>query len=433
MKPYHILIFPSGSEIGLEINNALKYNIHVEVYGATSRADYTQFAYAKGRYIVNERLNINHVKFIEFFKKIISEFNIDFIYPTHDSVALFLAENQSDLGAVVLTSPVETVRIAREKRKIYEKFSSYFFCPVVFSSIDGCRDFPVVVKPNKGEGGKGVRICYTTAELAEATKTNENDYILMEYLPGQELTVDCFTDRYGVLRFVGPRLRRRVEMGISFDSVSVPLSMEIQNIATSINQEVKLRGAWFFQVKADAEGHLKLLEFSARPSSTMGLYRQAGINFPLLTLFDALNMDIEIIRQNFSVALGRCLKSTYNLSVDFKHVYIDLDDTIIIRNNVSIPAIAFLYQCKNKGITVTLLTRHEYDLAETLHKYGICEHLFSDIIHIQTDQKKADFISRRDSIFIDNHFPERKMVAEKKGIAVFDTDAITGLLHEQVI
>ena len=59
---------------------------------------------------------------------------------------------------------------------------------------------------------------------------NNQTVLIFENLPGEEYTVDCFTDRHGDLLFAGPRSRDRVRMGISFASRTWPLSDEIAGI-----------------------------------------------------------------------------------------------------------------------------------------------------------------------------------------------------------
>ena len=40
-----------------------------------------------------------------------------------------------------------------------------------------------------------------------------------------------------------------------------------------------MNGSWFFQMKRDSEGHLKLLEIAPRIGGTSSLYRIKGVNF----------------------------------------------------------------------------------------------------------------------------------------------------------
>jgi len=220
-----------------------------------------------------------------------------------------------------------------------------------------------------------------------------------------------------------------VTIGISYESQAFPLTPEIRAIAESINSRVKLRGAWFFQIKKAYNSQWKLLEFAARQSSTMGLYRPSGLNFALLSLFDAMEMDVEFLNNGLGISLSRSLQNTYKLDYAVKRVYLDFDDTLIIDDKVNIQAMAFVYQCRNKSIPVVLLTKHRYDIYESLRRYAIDARLFDEIITLGENEEKHCCIDEDGAIFIDNYFTDRAKVAREKRIPVFDVDGIDGLMH----
>ncbi|MBK6594428.1 MAG: ATP-grasp domain-containing protein [Burkholderiales bacterium] len=427
IEKHRVLVFPAGSEIGLEIFNSLKYSHHVDVFGASGKSDHAAFVYASDRYI-EDLFYVEQPDFIERFNRLLDTHQIEYIYPTHDSIACFLSEHQCELRAQVLTSCVETNRIARFKRLTYEVFRQFDFCPTIFEEPYSDLPYPVFLKPNNGQGGKGTLLAVNQDDLSFYLK--KAPYLLVtEFLPGDELSVDCFTDSNRHLLFVGPRTRERIQMGISFRSTALPVSEEIRRIAQSINEIVNLNGAWFFQVKKASNGAYKLMEFAPRQSSTMGLYRHTGVNFALLTLFNAMGMPVQILQNHYAVQLDRCLHNRFKADLKFSRVYIDFDETLVVGKYVHDRVMAFVYQCRNNGIHVVLLTKHQHDLAESLRSRGIAESLFERIIHISDSESKWQFISPSDAIFIDNYWFDRREVKEKLGIPVFDVDAIECLLR----
>lgn len=424
---HRVLIFPAGSEIGLEIHQSLKYSHHVEVFGASGKSDHASFVYDEDHYFEDE-LYVDRPDFIERFNRLLRSLQIEFIYPTHDTIANFLAEHQTQIAAHVITSCAATNRIARYKTLTYETFKRFDFCPKVFSAPYRDLPFPAFMKPDDGQGGKGTYLAENRQEL-DFYLQRSPDLLITEYLPGDELSVDCFTDLDGKLLFIGPRTRERVQMGISFRSTEVAVTPELDHIAHSLNQTVALNGAWFFQVKQDSDGQYKLLEFAPRQSSTMGLFRHAGVNFALLSLFNALGTRVDILRNDYSVQLDRCLHNRFKADLKYRRVYIDLDETLIVGTQVHEYAMAFLYQCRNRGIELVLITKHRYDLTETLRACGIAESLFKDIIHLADTEDKWAFIDPVDAIFIDNYWFDRRAVKERLGIPVFDVDGIECLLR----
>lgn len=428
-KKLNVLIFPAGSEIGLEIHNSLKYNLHVELFGASGKPDHAKYIYDVDHYYESD-LYISSPDFIENFNSVLTKFEIDFVFPTHDSIVLFLSQHREKLKACLLTSPYETTLVAREKRLTYNCFKNFDFCTKIFHSPYSDLEYPLFLKPNKGQGAKGTYIVTNEDDLQSKLSNDQDDLLVCEYLPGRELSVDCFTNKDGELLFVGPRVRARIEIGVSFNTFSIPLSDEVNLIAHQLNEKLIIRGGWFFQVKEDKNGKFKLMEFATRQSSTMALYRQVGVNFALLSIFDALGENVKILKNNFSVKLDRCLQSTYQIDIDYDCIYIDFDDTIIINEKVNYLAIRFLYQCRNENKKICLLTKHKYDLTESLKKYCLATNLFDEIILIDQEDEKAKYIVNEKSIFIDNYFFDREIVLDKKKIPVFDVDAIECLLKQ---
>ncbi len=424
----NVLIFPAGSEIGLEIYSSLKYSHHVKVYGASGKNDHAAFVYPADYYIEDENLYVGRTDFIDRLNVYLLEYAISFIYPTHDTVANFLAEHQGELVAQVITSCSETNYIARFKRETYKHFTGYDFCPVVYSSPSDVLSFPVFLKPNDGQGGKGT-FCANNQQTLDFYLHRSPDLLITEFLPGDEFSVDCFTDFSGMLLFIGPRTRERVQIGISFRSTAIALDDEITRIAHAINSAVRLDGAWFFQVKRDSHGRYKLLEFAPRQSSTMGLYRHAGVNFALLSYFNAQKIPVSILCNDYELQLDRCLHNRFKANFSFNRVYIDFDETIVVGDYVHDRVMAFLYQCRNRKIVTVLLTKHRHDVEATLDRCGIARTLFTEIIHLSDNQEKWSYIDPKDSIFIDNHWFDRRDVKEKLGIPVFDVDAVECLLQ----
>lgn len=428
MVKKNVLIFPAGSEIGLEILDSLKYSHHVEVFGASGKDDHASFVYDPQHYVEDALLYVDRPDFLERCNGHLRRLRIDYVYPTHDTVASFLAQHQDELAAHVVTSCARTNRIARSKRLTYATFRAFDFCPRVFD-LAGEPDFPVFLKPDQGQGGKGTFRADDAAELA-FLRRKFPDLLATEYLPGQELSVDCFTDARGQLLFVGPRTRERVQMGISFRSSALEPTEEIRRIAESINRTAALNGAWFFQVKQDAHGRFKLLEFAPRQSSTMGLYRHEGVNFALLSLFNAMGLPVEILRNDCAgLQLDRRLQNRFRSALRFERVYIDFDETIVAGQRVHGRVMDFLYQCRNRGTEIILITKHRLELLATLRELAISEHLFDRIIQLEPEERKADHIAADGAIFIDNYWFDRRDVRERLGIPVFDVDAVECLMQ----
>ena len=197
------------------------------------------------------------------------------------------------------------------------------------------------------------------------------EYALCQYLPGREVSVDCFTDRHGVLRFVSPRTRDRIKAGIAVRSHFLPEDRRINEIAKDLNSRFKFNGAWFFQLKEDSSGEYKLMEVSPRIAGTSGLTRNRGVNLPLLTLYNVWGYDVDIIDNGSQLLLDRAFISRFKSGLSYDNVYVDFDDSLIFRGKVNLGLIAFLYQAQNQGKKVYMLTKHRGDIREELLRYNI--------------------------------------------------------------
>ncbi|WHY91240.1 ATP-grasp domain-containing protein [Neobacillus cucumis] len=421
----NVLVFPCGSEIGLEINNALKFVKGLKIFGGSSVADHGMYTYKN---YIDGIPNVDDNNFIPSLNQIVEEYEIDFIFPAHDSVVLKLAQNHEHLKAEVITSSEETCEICRSKKKTYEYFYGEAFIPHMYADQNDVQEFPVFLKPDVGQGSKGIALAKNREEL-EFHLSKPNNLLILEYLPGKEYTIDCFSDRHGELKFAGMRERRRIKSGISVNSFTLKIDSSVREIAEKINQKLKPRGMWFFQVKEASDGSFKLLEIAPRIAGTMSLYRNKGINFPLLSLYDRLGFDVEVIENDFTIEVDRALINRFSLDITYDKVYLDFDDTITLNGKINPYIFMFIYQCVTKEIEIVLITKHIHDIRETLKKLKISPDIFSEIIHIKQDDEKHKYFNMdKSSIFIDDSHSERKKIKEKFGIPVFDIDAIECLI-----
>ena len=291
MKKRKILIFPAGTEIAFEILNSLKYSKFVEIYGGTSVDDHSEFVYDN---LIKGFPYVNVPGFVDFLNEVIKQYGIEYIYPAHDDASFYLSKYSESINAVVVSSCHETVKICRSKSITYEYFNDCCFIPKTYDSIESVNKYPVFVKPAVGQGSVGARKINSYDELKTEISCN-NDLVICEYLPGMEYTVDCFTDGEGALRVVKFRNRERIKSGISVRSRELEVDSAVTEIASAINSKLSFKGAWFFQLKKNQDGEYRLMEVSARIPGTMGVSRNLGINFPLLTLFVFWGYDVGII------------------------------------------------------------------------------------------------------------------------------------------
>lgn len=429
MEQINIMVFPCGSEIGLELHRALKDIRFITLYGASSAEDHGKWVYQN---YIGDVPYIDAPDFIDVLNRHLEENSIDFIFPALDSAIAMLSRNREKLRAELLTAPDETVQICRSKSKTYARLAGCPFLPAIYTDPAEITEYPVIIKPAESQGSQGFAILKTAEQLQYELSSRTAEQVICEYLPGEEYTIDCFTDRTGALRFASCRTRSRVKNGISVNSSLVPPSEEVLQIARAINEKMAFRGVWFFQLKRDRKGACRLLECATRVAGTMCVERAAGVNLALLTVFDALEMPLDFPEPIGGVTVDRALGNLFRLEICYDEVYLDFDDTVIVHDRVNFAALEFVYQCVERGIPVTLLTRHETDIIADLKARRILPELFDRIICLPRSERKIDHVApSENALFIDDSFAERKSMRDAFGITVLGVDAIEALLDKR--
>ena len=439
----NVLLFPSGSLVAHEIFQSLRYEKKIELFGLDSlSSNWSSYTLSSSNFsssIVTYSENTKQ-QFISELKGWIKNWNITCIYPCFDKFIRILKELESELETIVIAPSVKVCSIAESKRKTYNILRNIIKVPCEYSYENNIK-YPIFIKPDYGYGSRNSFACYNQTEL-DSIKFKYNDlesFVICEYLPGKEYTVDCFTNYKNELIYVNVRERCKTLQGISIHTkciIDKQIKSECNEMAKSIQKTIDMKGGWFFQVKYSSNKELCLLEIAPRIPGAMCLSRNLGINFPMLTLqtyLDLTNKNVNIISSNEELEVYKIFKNVFYPLLKYSTVYIDLDDTIIMNNvknikYVNLEVIKFLYQCVNNRVNIILLTRNKNPL-ELLLNYSISPKLFLEIVIVSNDEKKSKYIKNLDSIFIDDSFKERLDVYNTKEILVFGIDQIERLIE----
>lgn len=422
MKAYNVLIFPCGTEIANEIINSLQNHKYFKL----------NFASSAGTSYCNFRANridilpyVTEEAFISELNLLIKTRLIDFIIPAHDDVAYALSFLEGKINAQVIGQSQYVNEIVRFKDVTYEYFKNQLPIANIFqNSIISNHSYPLFTKPKRGQGSQNSITLNNRQEFDHFFSMNKfEDFVLMECLQGEEYTIDCFS-HHGQLLYFGARTREKTTRGISVQSTFITdplLNEDFQRFAEIINRDLKLQGIWFYQMKQDSNGQLKLLEIGPRVSGTMMLNRARGVNFVELALYQKLGFDVEIIFNDIEISLARALVPIYRHQIEYKNLYIDFDDTLLLDEKfINTDLMKLVFQAKNEGKKVYLITKNKKNnLAPILHKFGVTN-VFDGIIHLKEDDKKIQFMQKQ-SILVDDSFQERKL-AHLNGSIVFGLD-----------
>lgn len=413
-----MLVFPCGTEIANEIINSLKNNKYFKVkYASSEKMTYCNFR--EGTIHILPYVGTNNFK--SELNTLITSEQIDFIIPAHDDVAYELSSIENNIKADIIGQSKEINQIVRFKDITYSYFENLL--PIAKYKIHSPsqNDFPVFVKPKKGQGSKDSFEIRSNHEYESFLQNyDKNDFVVMEYLTGDEFTIDCFSHNGDVL-YCGARTREKTTMGISIQSTFIVkniLNDEFLKYAKIISEKLNMHGVWFFQMKFDKNNELKLLEIGPRVSGTMMLNRARGTNFIELALYQKLGFDVEVINNDIEISLARALIPLYKHNLEFDYLYIDFDDTLFLEDKYINPDIMkLIFQMKNENKEIILITKNKKNnLAKALHKFGIAN-IFDEIIHIGKNDKKVNYMNQN-SLLVDDSFQERKEAIQNNIYAV---------------
>lgn len=420
----NVMIFGGGGFNQIQVYFSLKHSLLFHPIMAGSYDNHSTF-------ISNDAIidlpYTSEENFVEKLNECLEKYDIKFIIPTHDSAALTLMENQDKVRATIVCSPLQTTRICRYKSLTYEALAGTDILPEIYSY--DTPKFPLFAKNDVGQGGRDSYFVDSVEQL-NSLKNDSLEYVLCEYLPGKEITIDCFTDRHGKLRFVQPRSRTRLLNGISAHAEILTKTDEIQHIVDTVMEHIQFRGYWFVQCKKDANGKYKLMEICTRFAGTFDLSKSLDVNLPLLALCDFSDMEIDITPNLYKIQSDKTYIERYKIDYPYKRVYLDFDDTLVFhREKYNTEAMRFVYQCLNKGIKIILITKHAYDLQETMKKIHLNREIFDEIIEVPLDRKKYEYMDNTiPSIFIDNAYSERQAVKAHTSIPTFDVSNFNCLI-----
>ena len=417
----NVLVFPCGSEVAIEVHRALHFEKNINLIGLSSVEDHGKFVFEN---YIGDCPFFDNNDFIPYLKNIVESNQIDVIYPCMDIVLPILKDNETFLGCKVVTSELETTRICLSKLHTYQVLKETIKVPEIYNEYENIN-FPLFSKPNIGASSRNTFKIFDELDFSFYTKKFPENLIL-EYLPGDEFTVDCFTDFNGNLLFSSARKRNRISNGISVNTqiVNDPI---FDDWAKKINQKLKFNGAWFFQVKFDKNNILTLLEVASRIAGSSTIQRYRGVNLPLLSIYNILGYPVSIQVNNIEVKLDRGLDVLTKTDFYFENVYFDFDDTIVLKENVNPNVMKIIYSLLNKGIKLFLVTRHRNNIIYTLNKYKISSSIFEAIIHLKSGENKADFI-KENSVFVDDSYRERTSLKFNRSVLAIPSDIINILI-----
>jgi carbamoyl-phosphate synthase large subunit len=180
--------------------------------------------------------------------------------------------------APALDVTLDKLALAHRCARVVRVPSTQLFGP----AVDPARlTYPVIVKPRTGSGSRGVITVDSAGVLAALKRSSA--LIVQEFLPGDEYSIDVLADASGHVIASVPRLRARVDSGVSVGGQTVH-DEELSSFGRAVAQATGITYVANVQCKRDAAGRPALLEVNPRMPGTLGLTIASGVDMPRLAL-----------------------------------------------------------------------------------------------------------------------------------------------------
>jgi len=218
---------------------------------------------------------------------------VDVLISTVDAELPSLTRRRSELAAVLAAPAADTIDVALDKWQLVQRCAGSLAVPrtrlLDAEVVDGAWDFPVIVKPRRGAGSRGVRV--VTSRAALAALGTDHDLIVQEFLPGDEYSVDVLADARGHVVAAVPRTRTRVDSGVSIAGRTVR-DEHLESAAAAAAVAIGLTGVANVQLRRATDGTPSLLEINPRFPGALPLTIAAGVDMPSLVLDLALGLPL---------------------------------------------------------------------------------------------------------------------------------------------
>ncbi len=278
----------------------------------------------------------NEIQYLDRMLGICQKNRIDILVPQNTMELLTLSQNKSlfeDIGTKILVSDYDSIMIANDKYHLFNKANSV---GVTTSRYGVCCNYEelvklvtkfndkngmAVIKPPLSNGSRGVRIItqqrdrkhdfyyekpsslYSTLdELYDVLGDNFPELLVMEYLPGDEYTIDVFrtSNQFSAI----PRKRETIRSGITF-TASLERNEKMISDSRILAETCNLTLCFGFQFKMDENGNPVLLESNPRVQGTMVMSTFCGANIIYSSVKALLGETIPEFKINWNTKLYR--------------------------------------------------------------------------------------------------------------------------------
>ena len=320
------------------IDNLRKIPEVSKIIGTDTLSDAIGFYMVDKGYVVP---NGESPEYISVLTNIIEKENVDVVIPCSDEEVLALSKYKEFFRAknvAIICSSYAITSVAIDKGRMLTFLQGQgvqvpkFYLPLTTDELIqaatelGYPTKAVVVKPRRGRGGRGFRILKEAVDVLSTRDSHEMklewfvdaihlqdhlDVVLMEYLPGEDYSVDVLADN-GRILFIVPRKRIKIILGPSRVG-EVFWDKEIVNIVELIVDKFKFNSNVNIQLKCSIypDKNPMIYEINPRISGTIVASAAAGIDLLHYGIRHAFGLDLPLSTLPRPIKMIRYIKEYF--------------------------------------------------------------------------------------------------------------------------
>lgn len=214
----------------------------------------------------------------------IAEYEIDVVVPADTRCTRLLAKHAGEIrGARVFPLPrPELFEELYDKWQFFQLLESaqvptpQSLLVYSMNSLPWRWGVPAIVKPTAGEGGIGVRMVTSWAELSEAVRTaletTHSPVLVQEYIPGRDIDLNLLAHNGQTVAACVQRLQADGMHFVRYD--------EVVDLGRRICEVTGYHGVGHIDMRVDdRDGRVKVIEFNPRFWGTLIYSSWSGMNF----------------------------------------------------------------------------------------------------------------------------------------------------------
>ena len=310
-EPFTILFANVGRRVGLirAFGEAMRHlGLEARILGVDANP------LSPAYYVTDESFPICRIQeeeYIPALLEICRRHQVKLLISLLDTDLLKLAESRETFkqqGTFVLISSPEVVRLARDKQLTYVFFTENHIPTPRIVSYDAAlkeNSFPLFIKPLDGSASQ-MTFRIDNRESLIFFHSYVPNPIIMEYVSGEEYTLDIFIDLDHVVKAIVPRKRLEVRAG-EVSKSQIELNPTIMAAGNKVAQALAQRGGLGMinlQCIYTAGGDVKFIEIYPDLAAAVPLSIHAGYPFPQWAIEMALGRRLSPIPADVGVGLA---------------------------------------------------------------------------------------------------------------------------------